>query len=344
MADKNKTIDEVVKESVAEGLKGLRDKAFQEEEKITEIKGGVKVVEKEIKNKAFGEFLRTGKISEKALEMTGAVGENGGFTIPENMYGAIIEKAKDLSVMREFAHIEPISLGRSMEFILEDGAFDSEWVAEGDAREDSAVGTFKNVTIDTHENWARPVISRQLVNDSMYNLENYLATKVAQKFAKSEELAFWKGTGVKQPTGLLLDVVGDYTDAINYANLNAMIYTLEDEYAQNGVFFMNRATMATVKGLVDTNGRPLFVETSDISNKFDGYLLGYPVKFTSALEKDKEIVFGDMYKAYGIVDKVNDNGVIRDEVTVPGKVKFNTWERVGGKGLLREAFQYIKLA
>lgn len=344
MADKNKTIDEVVEESVAKGLKGLREKAFQEEGKKIDEKGEVKMTEQEIRNKAFGEFIRTGKISDKAIEMKGAVDANGGYTIPENMYGAIIEKAKELSAMRQFAHIEKISLGNSMEFILEDGEFDNEWVAEGDARPDTDAGTFSNVIVDVHENWARPVISRQLVNDSMYDLEGYIANKVAQKFGKSEELAFWKGTGVKQATGLLLGATPEYTDAINYANLNSMVYTLADEYAQNGVFFMNRATMAVIKGLVDTNGRPLFVDTTAIKDKFDGYLLGYPVKFTSALTKDKEIVFGDMYKAYGIVDKVNDSGVIRDEVTVPGKVKFNTWERVGGKGLLREAYQYIKLA
>lgn len=205
-------------------------------------------------------------------------------------------------------------------------------------------GKFKSVKCKVHEIWAMPVITRWLLKDSMFDLEGFIVESVANKFAKEQELAFWYGTGdaSNQPKGLLDTIAGDYT-TIDYANLVNCVYDLDEEYAQNGVFYMNRKTMKKIKNLVDSQNLPIFQDTRDIANKYDGYLLGYPVRFVPAL-KENEIVFGDLYEAYAIVDKVNDSGMQYDDITVKGKVQYPTWARVGGTPMKREAYKYIKVA
>lgn len=342
-----KSLKEEIKETIGESLAELREKSMSNI-KVEEIGGKEMSKEIEVREKAmadaFVEYMRVGTVSEKSLTfMQEAVNENGGYTVPKNIFDRILEKAKEYGVMRKYANVQGISVGNSMTFILEDGEFASTWVSELDARPESNAGTFKEVTIDVCEQWAEPKITRMLAKDSMFDLENYIVNKVAEKFGKSEEVAFWKGTGVKQPTGLLNGIVtGDYT-GISYTNLNSMIYDLTQDYAVGAKFFMNRKTMKDVKGLVDGNNRPLFIETTDINAKYDGALLGYPVEFTDGLAEG-EIVFGDLYNAYGILDKSNDSGMIRDDITEKGKVKFATWQRTGGKTLVREAFKYLKKA
>lgn len=338
-----KTIEETIKDTITESLEELRSKSISniETKGVEERVEDIKVREKAIID-AFNEFLRTG-VREKAVEMSAVVEANGGYTVPENIFDRILEKAKSYGVMREEALRATISMGNSMEFILEDGDFGSAWVSETDGRTDTNAGTFKQVPCKVFEMWAEPVITRQLLADSMFDLEGYIVRKVGEIFGKAEETAFWKGTGdsANQPTGLLNGVAsGDYT-GITYANLTSAIYDLAQDYANGAKFYMNRKTMKAVKNLVDGNNMPIFVDTRDIERKYDGYLLGYPVRFTEGLAEG-EIVFGDLSNAYGIVDKSNDQGIIRDDVTVKGKVKMATWKRCGGAPLRREAYKYIK--
>lgn len=341
-----KTLKEEIKETIETSISELREKSISKID--TKPQGGTQMEDLELREKAisdaFGEYMRAGKISEKALVvMQEAVNENGGYTVPQNMFDKILEVAQSYGVMRQEANVQGISVGNSMKFILEDGAFASTWLDELEARPETDAGTFKEVDIPVHEQWAEPKITGQLAKDSMFDLESYIVKKVGEKFGKAEEVAFWHGTGVKQPTGLLNGIAtGDYT-GFTYTNLTSAIYDLPQDYAVNGKFYLNRKAMKEIKNLVDGNNRPLFVETSDINSKYDGALLGYPVLFTEGLAVD-EIVFGDLYNAYGILDKTNDSGLIRDDITEKGKIKFATWVRTGGSGLRREAFLFIKKA
>ncbi|MGL4864508.1 MAG: phage major capsid protein [Cetobacterium sp.] len=343
------SIKDEIKNAVNEvfSLENLREKSISQIQNIG-VSTTMNINENELREKAlqgskdFREYLNTGIMREKALvEMDGGTGATGEYTIPQNIYNRIIEKVKELSIMRNLANVQKITIGNSMDFILEAGEFGSSWIPKGGNRENTNTGTFQNVNIDLKDIFASPVISRNLLADSAFDLETYLVNKVAEKFAKDEELAFFNGVGTDDPTGLLTGVTADYV-TIDYSNLNACIYDLENGYAEKACFIMNRKTMKAIKDIKDSNGRPLFIETSEITNKFVGHLLGYPVYFTHGI-KEGEVVFGDMYESYGIVDKENSLTVDRDVLTIRGKLQLPTYGRVGGKPLKREAFKYIKV-
>ena len=338
-----KTIEETIKDTIVESLEELRSKSISniEVKGVEEKVEDTKLREKAVKE-AFLEFVKTGEIREKAVEMSELSAEAGEVTVPLNIFDQIIKKIKEKTVMRNYARHSSISVGNEMELILDDSDFTSAWVDETTGRVATDAGKFKSVKCKVHEMWAMPVITRWLLKDSMFDLEGFIVESVANQFAKSEEEAFWYGTGdsANQPKGLLYTISADYT-TIDYTNLTNAIYDLEEEYAKNGVFFLNRKTMKVIKNLVDGNNRPLFTETSDIERRYDGMLLGYPVVFTGAL-KENEIVFGDLYESYMIVDKSNDTGMQYDDITVKGKVQYPTWKRVGGTPV-KKAYKYIKV-
>ncbi len=51
-------------------------------------------------------------------------------------------------------------------------------------------------------------VSDELLNDSVFNLENYISTEFARRIGAKEEEAFLVGNGEGKPTGIFNDTGG----------------------------------------------------------------------------------------------------------------------------------------
>ena len=78
------------------------------------------------------------------------------------------------------------------------------WVAETEARAETATPDLAKIAIAVHEVYAEPRATQKLIDDSSIDIEAWLSAKVAEKFARTEATAFVNGTGVGQPRGFLL--------------------------------------------------------------------------------------------------------------------------------------------
>lgn len=296
--------------------------------------------------RAFDKYLRKDDAmlepeEKKALSV--GSDPDGGYTVAPDTSGRIIQNIFETSPLRAYATTQMISTD-----VLE-GLYDLDetgavWVSETTTSGETTTPKFGVWRIPVHELAAEPRATQKLLDDSMVNVEGWLVNKISQKMARTENTAFVLGDGVGKPRGLLsypagttnpgeIEVINSGVNGSFTAdNIIDLVYSLKSEYRANGVFFMNRLTVAAVRKLKDTNGRYYWQESMQAGEP--SRLLGYPViefadmpdyTTTGALA----IGFGDLREAYTIAER-HGIRIIRDIYTSKPFVKFFAYRRVGG--------------
>ena len=133
------------------------------------------------------------------------------------------------------------------------------------------------ITIPLHELSAMPKASQRLLDDSAFDIEGWLAGRIADKFARAEAAAFISGDGVDKPTGFLTHPPGGrgswnwgsigYVASGNRRRLSSttpseaiidLVYALGAQYRANASFVMNSKTAGAVRKMKDADGRFLW--------------------------------------------------------------------------------------
>ena len=346
----NEKVEEVVGKKMgrSEVLKSLMAGAGEVVQ--TSVDTGKEFVEK---------FLRKGEVT-KAIGDYFNEGSDaaGGATLPKNMAASIVELLKQDSPILEYATVETISKGNSLDVVVQGATdFASGWITETGDRDITQEGNFRLVQIPVYEVYANPATTRALVMDSAYDLEGYITRKVAESLGLTVGTAFVTGNGSGKPLGILdatagLQVYGAGSQvkgtasatAITYEELVDLVYSLKTGYAKNGKFYVNRKVKGYLQGLTDLDGRPLLRESAIVGEP--ATMLGYPVIEVEDMDDTVEadaytVLFGDLATAYRIALHT-DNGIMRDDITKKGFVQYYTYMRIGGKLVNPEALVVLK--
>jgi HK97 family phage major capsid protein len=191
----------------------------------------------------------------------------------------------------------------------------------------------------------------ELLQDSMFDLESYIAREFARAFGIAEEEAFCVGTGTGQPTGIFtasggtVGVTASSPTAITVDNLIDLIYALKSPYRRNAVFLMKDITVSALRKLKDSNGAYLWQPSVQAGQP--DRLLGYPL-YTSPYVPAAEagslpIAFGD-FSNYWIADRMGRTVQRLNELYAGnGQVGFIASERVDGKVILAEGIQLLQM-
>lgn len=206
--------------------------------------------------------------------------------------------------------------------------------------------TFGLRGIDVHTAMAEAPISRNLLDDVAFDIESYLASKLAEAVALDEDQQFTIGNGVGKPHGILPGSVNGMSldeihsgagSALTWDGLIAMTYGIDAQYRQQGVWLANRATYLAIAKL--RQGDNYLWQNYQFTGGEQGRtttLLGYPI-LESELMPDVAtnsfpIVFGDL-AAYQIVDRLGlsverfiDSGTARQNLAY-----FVMRRRLGGE-------------
>jgi HK97 family phage major capsid protein len=135
----------------------------------------------------------------------------------------------------------------------------AQWTLENGAYTESNP-TFGQKQIDAYKLTDLIRVSQELLQDSAFDLESYIAGRVCSAFGIAEEQAFCVGTGTNQPTGIFtanggtVGVTSAATTAITADELISLVYALKSPYRRNAKFLMNDSTVAAIKKLKDLNG------------------------------------------------------------------------------------------
>jgi HK97 family phage major capsid protein len=311
---------------------------------------------------AFDTFLRKGEElmgpdERKALSV--GTDPDGGYVVNPDLSGRIVMKVFETSPMRAFASIQVIS-SDALEGLFDLNEASSGWVGETDSRAETNTPQLGKWRIPAHELYAKPKATQKLLDDASINMEAWLASKVAEKFARDEANAFVVGNGVNKPRGFLTyssgttlpgtierfdtGVNGAFAATPNGGDvlINAL-YGLKQQYRANSTWFMNRATLKLTRKLKDTDGAYLW--SPGIAAGQPASLLGYPVAsfedMPDPATDSLSIAVGDMREAYQIVDRLGIR-TLRDPYSAKPYVEFYTTKRVGGDVVNFEAIKLIE--
>lgn len=286
----------------------------------------------------------------------------GGYTVTPDLSGRIIKRIFETSPARQLFSV--VSIGTdAMEGLIDRDDLTTGWVGEKQARPETDTPELGKWRIDVHEQYAMPKVTQKLLDDSGFDIEGWLSTKVADKFARTENSATFSGDGVNKPRGILTystaatgdasrawqvfeHVASGSTSTISNTDfLIDLVFKLKAAFRTGANWTMNRKTLAEVRKLKDGDGNYLW--QPDFTQRQGGILLGYGIveaeDMPDIASNALSIGFGDFKSAYQIVDRMGIR-VLRDPYTEKGFVKLYTTKRMGGDALDFDAVKFMKFA
>jgi HK97 family phage major capsid protein len=312
--------------------------------------------------KSFDAMLRKGEEvmgPEERKALSVGSDPDGGYVVHPDMSGRIVQKVFETSPMRAYASVQVISTD-ALEGLFDLNEAGSGWVGETEARAETTTPQLGKWRIPVHELYAKPKATQKLLDDAAINMEAWLASKVAEKFARDESTAFVSGNGVNRPRGFLTYAAGttipgqieQFPTAVNGAfaanpggldKLIDALYGLKAPYRANAYWFMTRSVTALARKLKDSDGQYQWQPSNQAGQP--ATLLGYPAAAFEDLEAlgttSLSMAVGDMREAYQIVDRIGIR-TLRDPYSAKPYVEFYTTKRVGGDVVNFEAIKIIR--
>lgn len=302
--------------------------------------------------KAFNAYLRNGDDDGlRGLELEGkamstAIGSDGGYLVdPQTAetVKAVLNSSASIRMVASVVHVE----ATSYDVLIDHSELGAGWATETAATVETSTGSIDRITIPLHELSALPKASQRLLDDSAFDIEGWLASRIATKFARSEAEAFINGDGIDKPKGFLDYPVTDNAswswgeigyvasgvlgDVGNGDAIVDLVYGLAAQYRANATFIMNSKTAGVLRKLKDADGR--FLWSDGLAAGEPARLMGYPVLLAEDMpdptDNSYPIAFGDFGAGYTIAERP-DLRVMRDPFSAKPHVLFYATKRVGG--------------
>lgn len=272
----------------------------------------------------------------------------GGYLVPDEFEKTLLKKLEAQNVMRTLATVITTSSG-SREIPVEEDYGTASWLAENAVFVESNA-SFGQVVLGAHKLGTIVKVSEELLNDSAFNIEDYISSAFARRFGRAEEAAFVNGDGNGKPTGVLVSAqVGVTTAAANAITADELLdlyHSLSRPYRVRATFLMADATAKVIRKLKDNDGQ--YIWQPGLTAGEPDRLLGRPVVISDYMPTiaagAKVIAFGD-FSYYWIADR---QGRVMQRLSelyaANGQVGFRAYQRVDGKLTLPEAIKVLQMA
>lgn len=305
---------------------------------------------------AFAQYMKNGTlpgdftIGSEGIQvkaMSTDVNPDGGYLVRPALSSNVMDRIFETSPLRGVANVERTN-AKSIDILIDDQEAAARWVGEGASGGETSTPQLGQKSIVAHKIEADPRMTTEMIADSYLDVEAWLARKVADKFARSQNTAFVNGTGVGQPRGFMTysaqassgtyernaidQVAAGASGALTADGLIGVQNALKEAYQGGAVWGMKRATFGAALKLKGTDNyffSPVLLRDGQASIQ----LLGKPVIFMDdmpAVASDAlPVVYADFSMAYTIVDRM-ELQVLRDPYTNKGFITYYTTQRVGG--------------
>lgn len=241
------------------------------------------------------------------------------------------------------------------------------WEGEMDAWTATGTPNYGQIEIKVHKLIAMPTISRDMIEDGKLNMEAEVMDFTQEAFSDAIALSLVSGNGIRQPQGLLsYPTIAEAKVADNWGKLGFTVSgaasafasdpaaadclinlqgVLKSAYGSRAVWLMNRKVGTTVRKFKDSDGNYMW-QPSFVAGQ-PPMMLGAPVRYDENMPDVAAgafpIAYGDFTTALRIVNR-RGMTVIRDDLSVPGQVKFNIDRRLGAGLVNFEAIKLLKIA
>lgn len=282
------------------------------------------------------------------------VNELGGYLTPTVFSTQMIQKAREISPIRQMARVLTIS-AKAIE-IPSDGTYTAVYGVgeyEAPAESNPTVGT---VMIVPERSSATVVLTQDLIMNGAFDINGWVMNDVATSYAQWEGQKFLSGTGVKQPQGILTDsrlstVETANSTSVVFDDVLALPAELKEKY-QGGKFMFTRKTRQRLRREVSASDDHFLwtIGGEGGPSMIDGYayviIPDMPVCTSAGVYTagDVPVLFGDLSQAYTIVDR-QGLSMVRDEVTLGGSnaIKIHFHRYLSGLLTLPEAVVGLKV-
>ncbi|MEO0566968.1 MAG: phage major capsid protein [Pseudomonadota bacterium] len=302
--------------------------------------------------KAFNAYLRSGDDDAlRGLELEGkalnsSVAAEGGYLVDPQTAESIQSVLSSTASVRAIANVVQVE-ATSYDVLIDHTELGHGWASETGSVSETATPSIDRISIPLHELSALPKASQRLLDDSAFDIEAWLAGRIADRFARAEASAFVAGDGIDKPTGFLtyptaanaswtwgnLGYVATGADG-GFDDADAIIeltYALGAQYRANGTFVMNSKTAGAVRKLKDADGR--FLWSDGLAAGEPARLMGYAVLVAEDMpdiaSDSFSIAFGDFGAGYTVAERP-DLRILRDPFSAKPHVLFYATKRVGG--------------
>lgn len=337
--DEQKTFDEKTAELKAldktiEGAKDMRSMGAldvpQEERKVVEKEEKVEDVEA----RAFEQLIRENRTGEMAKSDNGAV-------IPTTIANRILDKVKQIAPLYELA--TKFNVKGKLDFPVAKDAITTAYATEFTALTSSKVG-FDKRTLDGFLVGALSKVSVSLVNNSQFDIVNYVINKVAESIALFLEKEIINGAGTNKITGILHDEVlvkkvettGDTPTADEFI---ATQVEIPQQNQAGAMWLVSNKTLLAMRQMKDTNGR--YFLQNDLTNGFGYTFLGKPVMVSDQMV-DTNVVYGDFSGYFINIHEGSSIKVLNEKYADEHAVGVVAWLEVDGKPM--EEGKFVKTA
>lgn len=279
-----------------------------------------------------------------------SVGEDseGGYLVPDEYEATLVKALQDINALRGLCHVIQTSHGeRKIPVVASHGT--ASWLEEEGGFTESP-DSFTQVSLAAYKLGTLLKVSDELLNDSLFDLESYIAGEFARRIGAAEEEAFVTGDGSNKPTGILHDSLGAElgvtaasTGAIAFDEIFDLYHSLRAPYRQQASFLVNDATVKAIRKLKDGQGQ--YIWQPSVTAGQPDTLLNRPLytsQFMPTIGADeKTVAFGD-FSYYWIADRSGRVFKRLNELyAANGQVGFMAYQRLDAKLVLQEAVKVL---
>ena len=299
-------------------------------------------------NNALNDEQRGLLVQKRDLSLTGA---SGGFTVPQGFLATLLEtqRAYGSFLDPDFATILDTDSGNPIPVPLEDDTSNvAAIVTEGTSLTTSTDATFNNLTLGAFTYRALVRVSLELLQDSAFDLEAYIARKLGIRLGRGFNAHATTGTNSGQPQGIANASVGasigftaatGNTTAFGYVPLVNVEHSLDPAYRAQAKWMFHDVVLQGLKTALDSSNRPIWMPDYAVANgggnAFPGRLLGYEYKINQDMPvmaaNARCVAFGD-FSSY-MVRRVRNMMLIRADQRFidQGQIGFYVFARMDGK-------------
>jgi HK97 family phage major capsid protein len=305
---------------------------------------------------AWYHYMSTVKDAELDIEevrvLSKATGAAGANLVPTDFAREIVNISRFMGPVNQLANTMTTDSGESIQIPSVSAHGVASWIAESGAYSPSDE-TFGQATLGAFKAGTKVIVSEELLVDSAFALDTYLAEEFGERIGLLEETAYAVGDGSGKPMGIANAASGvtvstaatGNATSFTYAALVNFVYALPYQYRRNAVWIFSDSAVKGLYTLVDGQQRPIW--NVDVSATGPDTLLGYPVytspDLAAVAANAKSGIFGDVRRGYR-VRRVNGFSLQRQNElhSDNGQVGFRGYERVDGRVVLADAMRVLQ--
>lgn len=297
--------------------------------------------------RAFWNSMRNKNSYEIQNALSIGTDSEGGYLVPDEYEKKLVEALEDEVFFRSLATVIKTSSGdRKIPIVTSKG--EAAWIDEGGQFPESD-DSFGQTSIGAHKLATMIKVSDELLNDSVFNIEQYISKEFGRRIGTKEEEAFFIGDGTGKPIGIFNKTGGAdigvtaATTSITFDDVMDLYYSLRVPYRNKATWLLNDSTVKAIRKLKDGNGN--YIWQPSVREGEPDRILNRPYRTSIYVPElaagNRVMAFGD-YSYYWIADRQGRSFKRLNELfATTGQVGFLASERVDGKLILSEAVKTL---